>query len=120
VSGSHPDSIGVYPPNLGLFDLTSGCRRFHKYLTEYSENIHGERSTACIAVTQFHVDLVLGNGPPAEKFDSGGDAWVDLISVDEDEGYQSVGLSYLFPRAYSLLELGWHQIAVGNEDVFAN
>ena len=69
---------------------------------------------------QFRVDLVLNNGPPPEKLDSGGEAWVDLISVNADEAYQLVGLSYLFLRAYSLLELGRHQIAVGNEDVSAN
>jgi hypothetical protein len=46
--------------------------------------------------------------------------WVDLVSVDAKEGYVGVGLSYLFPRVYSLLDaLGWHIIDVGTEDVYA-
>ncbi|KAL1653064.1 hypothetical protein SLS61_004310 [Didymella pomorum] len=68
-----------------------------------------------------HVDLILTNGSIPENVDSGDDdAWVDLKSANASGGYQSVGLSYLFPRAYSLPELVWRQIAVGNEDLFAN
>jgi hypothetical protein len=75
---------------------------------------------ACMAVSQFHVERVLLNDPPSDVFDVNGNGWVDLISIDPDEGYQAVGLSFLFPRAYSLLVIGWHQIAVGHEDVFGN
>ena len=75
---------------------------------------------ACIAVSQFHVERVLLDGPPPDVFDVNGNGWVNLISIDPDEGYQAIGLSFLFPRAYSLLEIGWHQIAVGHENVFSN
>lgn len=102
------------------FWVLTTCSRFQKYLDKHGDSVHGLRGEACIAVEQFYIDRVLSKGPPAAKFDSGGMAWVDVISEDVDEGYTAVGLSYLFPRAYSLLELGWHQIAVGNEDVFAN
>ena len=58
-----------------------------------------------MTVLQFHVERVLLDGPPPDVFDVYGKVWVDLISIDPDEGYQAVGLSFLFPRAYSLLEI---------------
>jgi hypothetical protein len=52
------------------------------------------RFQACAMVTQFEIELML-KGPPA----------------DEDEDYQMVGLSYLVPRIYTLLEgPGWENI----------
>lgn len=95
-------------------------RRFQTYLQDHDGDEYGQRNMACIAVSQYHVDCVLLEGPPPNVFDVNGMGWVDLISVDPDEGYSAVGLSFLFPRAYSLLDIGWHQIAVGPENVFAS
>jgi hypothetical protein len=78
---------------------------------------------ACIAVSQFELDQNLDYGPPPEKFDTIGLSCVQLISINPRErrsSYQMVGLSFVFPRAYSLLELGWHQINAGPEDMFTN
>ena len=78
---------------------------------------------ACIAVSQFELDQNLDHGPPPDKFDAKGLSCVQMISVDSQEvrsSYQMVGLSFVFPRAYSLLELGWHQINAGPEDMFTN
>lgn len=54
---------------------------------------------------------------PNEEFDSGGYAWVYLISaqdggsVDEYDAHTLVGISYLIPRVYSLLQgPGWLNI----------
>ena len=38
---------------------------------------------------------------------------------DEDKGYTQVGVSFLVPRVFSLLEIGWHAVDVGTQDVFA-
>lgn len=71
-------------------------------------------------VSQFHVERVLG-GPPAEEHDTWGSSWVDLVSRHDEEGHVSVGVSYLIPRAWSLLRsVGWNGINVGDEDVFSN
>lgn len=96
-------------------------RHFKKYIEQSGEKSLGSpRYRACIAVAQVHVDRVLKKGPKPEKFDAAGMGWVDLVSIDEKEGYVGVGLSYLFPRVYSLLDaLGWHIIDVGTEDVYA-
>jgi hypothetical protein len=66
------------------------------------------------------VETVL-NGPPAEDFDADGSGFVDLISLDAGEGSTAVGLSYLLPRVYVLLEaLGWDKIKGDGESVFRN
>jgi hypothetical protein len=42
--------------------------------------------------------------------------FVELVSLDEEEGEQLVGLSYLVPRIYTLLEgPGWRNFAVKDE-----
>lgn len=67
--------------------------------------------------TQSCVDAVLQNGPPAGEFDFYGAAWVYLVSEwdgdeeDEFECYTRIGVSYMLPRAYSLLQgPGWSSI----------
>lgn len=41
---------------------------------------------------------------------------MELVSLDEEEGEQFVGLSYLVPRIYTLLEgPGWRNFAVKDE-----
>lgn len=57
-------------------------------------------------------------GPSAEKFDADGFGYVTLVSLKKDEGHMSVGMSYLVPRVYALLEsCGWDNFAVGDTDV---
>jgi hypothetical protein len=69
-------------------------------------------------VSQFHIETVL-KGPPPEKFDTAGLGFVELVSLDPDEGCTSVGLSYHLPQVYSLLESpGWDTIKVDDEDIF--
>jgi hypothetical protein len=78
------------------------------------------RHLACVAVAQFDLETVL-NGPPAEEFDVEGSGFVDLISYDAEEGSTSVGLSYLLPRVYALLENGgWELIKGDGESIFHN
>jgi hypothetical protein len=68
------------------------------------------RFQACAMVTQFEIELML-KGPPADEFDASGAGFLTLVSLDEDEDYQMVGLSYLVPRIYTLLEgPGWENI----------
>jgi hypothetical protein len=75
---------------------------------------------ACVGVSQFHLETVL-RGPPPEEFDADGSGFVDLVSVEPEEGDTAVGLSYLLPRVYSLLEApGWHTVKVSYEDIFTN
>jgi hypothetical protein len=58
------------------------------------------------------------NGPRPSEFDTFGEAYVTLVSLDKSEGDMSVGLSYLVPRVYSLLEApGWDDFAVDQDDV---
>ncbi|KAI8939244.1 hypothetical protein NX059_005070 [Plenodomus lindquistii] len=60
---------------------------------------------------QEELETVL-EGPPAEEFDADGAGFVVLVSLDEEEDYQHVGLSYLVPRIYTLLEgPGWENFA---------
>jgi len=75
---------------------------------------------ACVAVSQFHLETVL-EGPPPESYDTQGLGFVDLISVEPEEGATAVGLSFLLPRVYSLLEgSAWHLVQVGEEDIYHN
>lgn len=78
------------------------------------------RFLACVSVEQIHVDGVL-NGPPSEEWDGIGEGFVNLVSVNEDEGYTCVGVSYLMPHVYSMVHsIGWHSVDVGEEDVFCH
>jgi hypothetical protein len=66
----------------------------------------------CAMVVQSDVNSVL-DGPAAEEFDFDGDGVLTIVSLDEDEGDQDVGLSYLVPRIYTLLEgAGWSNIVI--------
>ncbi|KAF3000784.1 hypothetical protein E8E13_005467 [Curvularia kusanoi] len=70
------------------------------------------RFQACAMVGQLELELML-KGPPAEEFDAYGAGFLTLVSLDEDEDYQDVGLSYLVPRIYALLAgPGWENIVV--------
>jgi hypothetical protein len=75
------------------------------------------RFMACVMVDKHDLNTVL-RGPSAEKFDAEGSGYVTLVSLDKDEGHMSVGMSYLVPRVYALLEsCGWDNFAVGDTDV---
>jgi hypothetical protein len=69
------------------------------------------RFLACVMVSAEELDSIL-DGPPADEFDADGAGFLTLVSLDEDEGDQNVGLSYLVPRIYTLLEgPGWENFA---------
>mgnify|MGYP004504050633 CR=1 FL=1 len=66
-------------------------------------------------VSQDELDSIL-NGPPAEEFDAQGEGFLTLVSLDEEEGDQLVGFSYLVPRIYALLGgPGWENFAVEDD-----
>ena len=73
---------------------------------------------ACIAVSKTIMNHVREHGPAPEKFDASAITCVNMISVEPRQRYQLVGLSFIIPRAYSLMELGWHQIT--GEGIFGN
>jgi hypothetical protein len=68
------------------------------------------RFRACVMVEKCHIEAV-AEGPPAEEFDASGEGFVTLVSRDQEEDVTFVGLSYLVPRIYSLLEIGWSTFA---------
>jgi hypothetical protein len=68
-------------------------------------------------VTKESLNAVLNHAPPAGEYDTYAKAWVYLVSAkdggnDNDcECYTRIGILYLIPRAYSLLEgPGWTSI----------
>jgi hypothetical protein len=68
-------------------------------------------------VTKECLDAVLTHTPPPETYDVYAKAWVYLVSAkdggndDDCECYTRIGISYLIPRAYSLLEgPGWGSV----------
>jgi hypothetical protein len=68
-----------------------------------------------VLVDKIFLETVL-SGPPPEKLDVDGDGYVYLISVNEWErrfdGEQLVGLSFLVPRLFQLLNgPGWKNFA---------
>jgi hypothetical protein len=76
------------------------------------------RHMACVAVAQAHVASVL-KGPKATVFDASGMGWVRLIPEHEDNTYTGVGVSYLVPRVFTLLQIGWENIVAGSTGIFA-
>jgi hypothetical protein len=68
-------------------------------------------------VTKDSLHDTLTEGAPPEKYDMYGSAWVYLVSArdgrsnDECQCYTRIGITYLIPRAYSLLQgPGWTSI----------
>lgn|SRR5690242_15348967 len=90
-------------------------RKFAEWVERSGENddwLGTPRFLACVMVRKDHLESVL-EGPPAEEFDADGEGFLALVSLDEDEGFQHVGASFLVPRIYSLLEgPGWENFAV--------
>ncbi|KAF2444762.1 hypothetical protein P171DRAFT_472763 [Karstenula rhodostoma CBS 690.94] len=73
---------------------------------------------ACLAVNQHHADRALRDMERADPEEDEG-AYVDLISMDEEEEYTSVALQAIFPRAFSLLAgLDWEGADAGMDGVF--
>lgn len=63
---------------------------------------------ACIRVDELDVNRVLENDAPPEDGDPRGYMSLELVSIHEEEDYVAVGLGYLVPRAYVLIEdPGW-------------
>lgn len=59
------------------------------------------------------VGVFLKNGRKEDEFDHLGISFVYLVSRKEEEGYTAIGMSYLMPRAFALIEnLGWEDVAV--------
>ncbi|KAF2795651.1 hypothetical protein K505DRAFT_416289 [Melanomma pulvis-pyrius CBS 109.77] len=89
--------------------------RFARWVKEGGEKdywLGTPRHRACIRVDKFLLETVL-DGPKPEDFDSIGTGFVELVSLDEREGETYVGLSYLVPRIYILLNgPGWENFAV--------
>lgn len=109
---------GKYARELAVY--SSFCRlpanspsEFSKWIKDCDEEddfLGLPRFQACAMVTQFQLELML-KGPPAEEFDASRSLLLTLVSLDEDEDSQLVGLSYLVPRIYTLLEgPGWENI----------
>ena len=102
-------------------DALTQCRRFKKWLEETGETdaewFATSRFMACVAVYKRELDAIFA-GPPPSRFDDNGEGFVTLISLDKKERDVSVGLSYLVPRVYVLLqECGWDNFRVGSLDV---
>lgn len=73
------------------------------------------RHHACVRVDKFLLETVR-DGPKPEDFDANGTGFVELVSLDEREGETYVGLSYLVPRIYILLNgPGWENFAVKDD-----
>lgn len=63
---------------------------------------------ACICADEIDVDRVIEMDEPPETGDPRGWMSLDLVSVHEEQDYVSVGIGYLVPRAYVLIEdPGW-------------
>lgn len=78
------------------------------------------RHLACVAISQLHVEEVL-KSPAPNRFDALGQGYVALIAAetdDGDEGHTGAGLSFLVPRVFSVLEIGWHAVVVGVQGIY--
>ncbi|KAF2678798.1 hypothetical protein K458DRAFT_435478 [Lentithecium fluviatile CBS 122367] len=87
--------------------------RFKTWIAESGEEddwLGSPRFAACVMVEEDHVESV-AKGPPPEVFDVHGEGHVTLVSLDEEEDVTFVGLSYLVPRVYALLDIGWEAFA---------
>lgn len=79
---------------------------------EEDERLDTPRFLACAMISQDELDSIL-EGPPAEQFDADVVGFLTLVPLYEKEGDQLVGLSYLVPRIYTLLEgPAWENFAV--------
>ena len=111
----------------------TGSREFRKWVENGSEANHAtSRHHACVMVDQEALETIFKEGLDPEEFDSFGESWVYLVSkedegngdydaedwIQEEDGKREkvwvtrVGLSYLVPRVFELLDgPGWHNFA---------
>jgi hypothetical protein len=70
------------------------------------------REHACIMVDEDAMKSIEGRRiPKVTKFDDMGFTWVWLVSIEAKEKPVRMGMSYLMPRAYGLIEgPGWEDI----------
>ena len=63
------------------------------------------------------METALEDGTPEDFWDNEGYTHVYLVSRNEEEGYQAVGVSYLLPYTYDVLaEKGWQGIKQRHEE----
>jgi hypothetical protein len=92
--------------------INSSSSHFTEEILPTIPNPSTSRHHAFIAVYQHTLHQVLTKAPPAEEFDAYGIGFVTLVSKHENEGRFNVGLSYLVPRVYTLLDAcGWDNVA---------
>jgi hypothetical protein len=64
------------------------------------------------------LSCILSEAPSPSEFDAYGRGFVDLISANESEGEMFVGVSYLVPRVYTLLDgCGWDNVYPGECEI---
>ncbi|KAF1973672.1 hypothetical protein BU23DRAFT_553980 [Bimuria novae-zelandiae CBS 107.79] len=87
---------------------------FKTWLTTNDPQNGHPRFQACVVVDDVclsAMETALEDGTPEDFFDNEGYTHVYLVSKNEEEGYQAVGVSYLLPYAYNVLaEKGWEGI----------
>ena len=77
------------------------------------------RFKACVMIDSFSLNSVLKRSP-ASEFDADQFDNIRLVSVNKSEDEMFVGLSFLMPRIYCLLEnCGWDNFAPKDECGFA-
>jgi len=81
-------------------------RHFKRWIALGQEEDDSSRFLACIMVDDCidSVDGLLSFGYGPEHFDHLGTAWVNLVSESVEKDCVAIGISYLIPRAFALLE----------------
>lgn len=71
-----------------------------------------------LAVDQSDVYRVLYKACPAEEVDAIGRGFLSLVSNDNYEGSKLVGVAYIMPSVYSLIEMrGWESLIEDDDEV---
>ncbi|PSN72951.1 hypothetical protein BS50DRAFT_568552 [Corynespora cassiicola Philippines] len=65
------------------------------------------RFQACVRVNKHALYSVLNKAPPPEKWDTWGKGYVGLVLLNESDEECSVGIAYLVPRIFVLMDCGW-------------
>lgn len=124
--GMTDDEVRVYVLHFCLeaqIRLTLVSSEFRKWIESGEEvNDGSARFLACLWVDEMSMKFLTEHDGPPEAFDMHGVLHQYLVSVEEPEGpadgLQAVGLSYLLPRAYLLIEdPGWWIIYKEDGDV---
>ncbi|KAH6644554.1 hypothetical protein C7974DRAFT_383794 [Boeremia exigua] len=93
--------------------------KFQQWIASGAERDDGSaRFMACLRVDEIDVDSVVQIDQPPETGDPRGWMSLDLVSIHEEEDFVSVGIGYLLPRAYLLIEdPGWWVVYREDGDV---